>query len=225
MDNKLEKIIYALPTQAKVLDYGCFGFDFYKRASMLRRDLNHFAADFKKPKNCPEEIEFGVLNLKNSKTIFEDDFFDFIVASHVIEHVQNPMLLFEELMRICKPGGYVYIEAPSDKSASVKSDPDYKKKNFYSFWDDPTHIRPWTPAAFYRLALSYGCELEESYYIGGVADKIIWPFVKIAKTLKLMDNDTTPYIWRAKQWVCYSLFKKPKNSFGAPKYEYVSLKP
>jgi hypothetical protein len=31
---------------------------------------------------------------------------------------------------------------------------------FTSFWDDPTHVRPWPLAALYRLGLSWGAQPE-----------------------------------------------------------------
>lgn len=225
MSDKLEDILRLLPVNASILDYGCFGFDLYKRASYVRDDLKHYAADFDAPEHCPENIEFGMFDLGTSRTQFRDDYFDCVVASHVIEHSQNPTELFAELVRICKPGGQIYIEAPSDKSVKVNSDPHYKNNNFYSFWDDPTHVRPWTPAAFYRLALSFGCELDESCYIGGHIDKLLWPFIKILTILKCIRCDTSPYIWRANQWACYGVFTKPKGISGHPDYKYISLKP
>ncbi|WP_206078326.1 bifunctional 2-polyprenyl-6-hydroxyphenol methylase/3-demethylubiquinol 3-O-methyltransferase UbiG [Poseidonocella sp. HB161398] len=222
---KLEDMVRALPERAEVLDYGCFGFDLHKRASALRGDLRHYAADFKEPDTRPEGVEFGLLDYETSRTVFEDDSFDFVVASHVIEHVQNPTVFFQELMRICKPGGLAYIESPSDNAALVKSDPDYRNRNFFSFWDDPTHVRPWSPAAFYRLALSFGCELQDSRYIGGIADKVVLPFARAAKAAGIMAGDITPYVWRANRWACYGAFRKPEGMRGAPGYGYVSLKP
>jgi len=41
---------------------------------------------------------------------FKDKAFDFIICSHLLEHVSNPAILLEELMRVGKAGG---IESPS----------------------------------------------------------------------------------------------------------------
>lgn len=41
---------------------------------------------------------------------FEDNEFDFVIASHVVEHVENPSNAIEELQRVAKRG---YIECPS----------------------------------------------------------------------------------------------------------------
>ena len=44
---------------------------------------------------------------------FESDSFDIIHCSHVVEHLVNPDILFEESMRILKPGGVLYIATPN----------------------------------------------------------------------------------------------------------------
>ncbi|NDH08804.1 MAG: hypothetical protein EBY16_04185 [Gammaproteobacteria bacterium] len=65
---------------------------------------------------------------------------------------------------------------------------------FLSFWDAPTHIRPWTPGALYRLALScycVPCQIERAEF-GGI------PVVRMVGL-------------------------KPTDCFGIPPIAYVSL--
>jgi len=44
--------------------------------------------------------------------IFEDNFFDVVWASHVLEHLNDPILAIKNWIRICKPGGIVAIFVP-----------------------------------------------------------------------------------------------------------------
>ena len=44
--------------------------------------------------------------------IFKDNTYDFVILSHVIEHVANPVNVVKELFRVVKPGGIVLIAAP-----------------------------------------------------------------------------------------------------------------
>jgi SAM-dependent methyltransferase len=37
---------------------------------------------------------------------------DFLVANHVVEHFQNPILFFHNAMRVLKPGGILYLTLP-----------------------------------------------------------------------------------------------------------------
>ncbi len=42
---------------------------------------------------------------------FADSAFDYVICSHVLEHIEDPVLLIHELMRVAKRG---YIETPSE---------------------------------------------------------------------------------------------------------------
>ena len=48
----------------------------------------------------------------NEKLPFDDNSFDTIILSDVIEHIKNPVFLFAECSRILKNGGYLLVNAP-----------------------------------------------------------------------------------------------------------------
>ena len=43
---------------------------------------------------------------------FDDNEFDFIEASHVLEHLDRPFVVMQELHRIIKPGGTLNVKVP-----------------------------------------------------------------------------------------------------------------
>ena len=43
---------------------------------------------------------------------FEDEFFDFVYCYTVIEHVEDVKQSIKEMLRVTKPGGYLFIHAP-----------------------------------------------------------------------------------------------------------------
>lgn len=43
---------------------------------------------------------------------FADDSFDLVLSFAVLEHVPNPFLAASEMMRVLKPGGIIYVDAP-----------------------------------------------------------------------------------------------------------------
>ena len=43
---------------------------------------------------------------------FKDKMFDFVYASHVLEHLKSPLEAIEEWLRVVKVGGYVIIITP-----------------------------------------------------------------------------------------------------------------
>ena len=83
----------------KILDIGC-GFGAHKSASVIA-DIKDFSKLYKDKK-------FVLINDK--KLPFKDKEFDFVIASHVIEHVQDFEFFIKELQRISSKG---YIELPS----------------------------------------------------------------------------------------------------------------
>lgn len=66
---------------------------------------------------------------------FRSSSFDAARLSHVIEHVNTPVLLLEEVWRICVPGGVVEVNAPHFSSPHL-------------VWGDPTHRRGLSLATF-----------------------------------------------------------------------------
>jgi SAM-dependent methyltransferase len=62
--------------------------------------------------------------------------FDLVIMSHVIEHLQNGERALSHLVTKLCPGGYFYIECPSERSLHLPSGVDC-----LNFYDDPTHIR------------------------------------------------------------------------------------
>ena len=86
-------------TNWKIVDIGC-GYSANKNASVIAdvQDLSNFY----KGKNF--------IKITGKKLPFEDKQFDFVIASHVIEHVEDFEFFVKELERISPRG---YIELPS----------------------------------------------------------------------------------------------------------------
>lgn len=83
----------------RILDIGC-GYRAHPNASVI--------ADVQDLSNYYKEKKFIKINEK--KLPFKDKEFDFVIASHVIEHVEDFEFFIKELERISSKG---YIELPS----------------------------------------------------------------------------------------------------------------
>ena len=83
----------------KILDIGC-GYNAHKSATVIAdvQDL----ADFYKDKNF--------IRIREKTFPFKDKDFDFVISSHVIEHVEDFQFFIKELERISSKG---YIELPT----------------------------------------------------------------------------------------------------------------
>ena len=82
-----------------VLDIGC-GYSANKYANVIcdTQDLKNFYKDKK------------FVRLSDKILPFRDNEFDFVVASHVLEHVQDPVLFLSEIQRVSK-NSYVMVES------------------------------------------------------------------------------------------------------------------
>jgi SAM-dependent methyltransferase len=160
----LAQALRDLPPGARVIDYGCYGWAAASHAAAVgRHDLDHIGIDLHaEPPGRPAGVRFSLLPAMGAPLPEGDA--DLVVAANVIEHCTDAVGVFGTLVAAARPGGLVYIEAPSEFTTFEKSDPDVESQAYSSFWDDPTHVRPWPPAALYRLGLSYGARPEACHY-------------------------------------------------------------
>ena len=114
----------ALPAEAKILDVGCgegrhiFGsLQAFKKAYCIGYDQHIPSLNI-----CKEGLEFfEELNTGASifmqgsvyKLPFEDDSFDLIFCSEVLEHLDDYHLALNEIYRVLKPGGNFLPSVPS----------------------------------------------------------------------------------------------------------------
>ncbi len=56
----------------------------------------------------------------------EDDRFDEILAQDVIEHVRDPIRVFEEFHRICRQGAHIQLRTPHFSSVLAYGDPTHR---------------------------------------------------------------------------------------------------
>jgi SAM-dependent methyltransferase len=146
----IEQIVARLPEDSTVLDVGCFGWRLAEQS--LAQRVRLVGADLAEPPGRPHGV--GYASIKDNQISMPDSQCDLVVATHVLEHVVDAMGFMRELVRAAKPGGLIFLEAPSELACIPPSSNDPSDHRFLSFWDDPTHVRPWTPGAMYRLALS-----------------------------------------------------------------------
>lgn len=111
----------------KILDLGCGN---KKRPGAVGIDINPLAdADI-------------IHDLNSVPYPFEDSLFDEIIADNVIEHLDNVILIMEELYRISKAGATIKVIVPYFRSKWAYIDPTHKHHftvDSFSYFD-PEHI-------------------------------------------------------------------------------------
>jgi SAM-dependent methyltransferase len=92
---------------------------------------------------------------------FEADWFDVVVAKHVVEHLQHPETAIGEFARILRPGGVVILATPNlDSPMRVR-----KGKGWIGY-QDPTHISLLEPERWLAMLRAAGITPERVYSDG-----------------------------------------------------------
>lgn len=146
--NKTKKI--------KVLDFGCG--DQYLKKEFANNFFEYYGVDI------------NDANFENEKINFKDNFFDIIISLAVLEHLKNPKIYIEEIKRLLKADGLLYLVTPNWSLSS---------RNFY---DDPTHVSPYTPKSLERLFNFY--DFKNVQTLPGTRNKPIWYYTGRGRFLK-----------------------------------------
>ncbi len=159
-----------LSGEAKVLDMGCGSGINGIALRNIYPSINVYGIDILPEADVPEFYTYKQVNLEEGVLPFPDNEFDAIVLTHVIEHLHSPLSLGNEIRRVLRNGGRLYVETPNWKSILVPSFGFHRDQlNPFNFFDDPTHIRPWTKHSLF-LFLFQSCHLR----VAKIATARIW---------------------------------------------------
>ena len=81
-------------------------FQLYKKHRIIGIDTSATMLEIARKKSC-ENIK--VIKMDGKTLLFDDNEFDYVVLSHVIAVVDDPEQLLEEVLRVLKPRGRVFI--------------------------------------------------------------------------------------------------------------------
>jgi ubiquinone/menaquinone biosynthesis C-methylase UbiE len=105
-DYLIQKFDFNIKPDDKVLDIGSGGYPFplaTHLADLYEGETSHRMEELKRDKRPFTNCDIHELP-------FQDNEFDFVYCSHLLEHVDDPARACEELMRVAKRG---YIETPT----------------------------------------------------------------------------------------------------------------
>ncbi len=154
----------------RLLDYGCGPGDVLQLCHSM--SLPALGID-----NSPRSVQLAqrrglnvLLGDADSHQLKEEQF-DAIFLQSVIEHIPGALNELNKLVAMLPPGGLLFLSAPTPCA---------------QFWDDPTHVRPFTPKSFRVLAELLNLEIVEinyvfSYLLGVRTESSLW-----YKTLNLL---------------------------------------
>lgn len=148
---------------------------------------NIFATDYdvKSKVYLNNTIKFEKVDMNYEKFPFNDDTFDMIYSKSLIEHLNKPENYFRECYRVLKKGGKIITFTPNWET------------QYKHFFDDITHIRPYTKVSLRESHLLFGfdnCMVEEFFQLPftwqfpiiKIITKILGAFVPIRSKFKLL---------------------------------------
>ena len=89
-------------------------------------------------------VEFHEADVAKDALPLRDGSVDLIILNHIIEHIAESEFLVRELRRVMRPKGMIYIRTPNLKRVK------------WAFWDDYTHVKPFTVQGLDHLMRSVG---------------------------------------------------------------------
>lgn len=140
---------------------------------LKEKGWNNFSAldidDFNKGVLAENGIDFFCLDFEKDRFPSTDDYFDVVLSFHVIEHLANPDNYLKEIRRVLKPGGHFFLVTP-----------DWRKQ-FRTFWRDPTHVHPYDKESLGRIFKSYeftDFQIKSFGVFSGLGRTGFWRFFK-----------------------------------------------
>jgi ubiquinone/menaquinone biosynthesis C-methylase UbiE len=170
--------------------------------SIYSLEISESGIDKIKNKNINNLKE--ILKFDGYKIPYDDLYFDIILCSHVIEHVENPRILLREIKRVAK--SHIF-EIPIDFSFSC----DKKVNHFLSYG----HINIFTPQLFNFLLLSEGFIVKKELHrlYSNQTYNMIYrnkPLGRLLRYLRAFVWSVTPYLMIIKPDT-YTVFTKNGN--------------
>ena len=173
----------------KLLDIGV-GNHSASKTTFLFPNCEYYGVDLDKHYNNSEE-DFKVMKdfyemdlAKLDFHLLPDNFFDGIWIVHVIEHLFNGDKVIENLIAKLKPGGFMYIEYPGNKSTKLPS-----MNGTLNFYDDDTHVRIYSVKELTELFSKHGCLILKSglrrniYFVIATPFRIVGHWIKGKKLI------------------------------------------
>jgi SAM-dependent methyltransferase len=131
-------------------------------------------------------------------------YYDLVLLTHVIEHLTNSHDVLRTLATKVRPGGYMYVESPSERSLSLPSMP-----GTLNFYDDPTHIKVYPAADVAETLRTAGLAIE---YAGPRRDWFRVALTPVAFPLRYLfqRRKAAGDLWDITGFAYYVLARRPE---------------
>lgn len=184
MTSHFNNLVFYIPDlrQRRILDLGCGKGSFLIEAAINGAmasglEKSQFYIDLALKKAVENKCLITIKQGLAENIPYENDSFDFINMSEVIEHVDDPQKVLQELRRVLSVGGKVYLSAPNRFSL--------KDTHFHLYFVN------WLPRVFSDIFISiFGRHKDYQDVSAGrqrLSDMHYYTFGQINKILKSLD--------------------------------------
>ncbi|MEI7720136.1 MAG: class I SAM-dependent methyltransferase [bacterium] len=148
--------LLSLPQGARVLDVGCGKGKAFAIARAYRPDLVLVGIDGADLAGAmPAGVEYVRGDVETLGQYFAPESFDAAICQHVFEHLVYPTNCAVGILDMLKPSGKLFLETPNWTRLLVPFSQLY-------FYNDYTHVRPYTHNTLHRLFYDSGFSRVES---------------------------------------------------------------
>jgi SAM-dependent methyltransferase len=146
----------------KVLDIGCAdgrALNWYKQVRSFK--VETFGVDFdEKAVELAREAGHTVYSGRFEEAQIPEQYFDLVVATHVIEHVADPKAFAKKAFEVLKPGGIFLIETPNIEAADAR----LFKNRHWGGYHFPRHWIFYSPTTLKKLIEGCGFAVEKTQF-------------------------------------------------------------
>ena len=143
------------------------------------------------------EVDFFELNLNQRLPDCFGAMFDCVVATEIIEHIENPRHLLRQCFNALKPGGLLIVSTPNIGSPASRAA--YLRTGDFRWFGDGNytidgHITPITPSGLRRMMAEAGFAPGEIASVGAIGWKGIshWKTRLLVGLVDLLARDRPP---------------------------------
>lgn len=206
------RMLMRLPNAGKLLDVGCGSGDLLRLVKTLKPGLAQHGTDVYRDAKLPRSVHFFTSNA-NEKLNAPDNAYDAVISTHVFEHLEHPERAMAEVFRVLKPGGKVYIETPSPRSLAL---PSFRSVNIrenvpINFYDDPTHLRPFSARALYQLCTTAGLRVRSAGNVRNWLGVLTAPVTFLLAFILQKRSFLVHSVWNVFGWSSYAVAEKPRT--------------
>lgn len=179
-------LLKSIYTAKRILDIGVgTGFILQYIRDYLNPSATFYGIDLDKNPAMPSYIIFKKVDLERQELPFPSNFFEIVISTFVIEHLHSPGRVFEETYRVLRSGGEFYLVTEYYTTLFL---PDY-----WNFYQDPTHVRPYTKRSLNILAEMAGFRDIKTGIIRALEYLVLLPFVPILNLLSQSNFTFVPF--------------------------------